>query len=1131
MSMWSEVRRLAVDRHQEVAGATEELVPAGVLLDAAQTATGVTCASRPPGDTLLDGGQACYHRELERIYFSPESGPELANFYIAHEFGHHWLGEVNARCECTDFDMLTPAEPEGSVVGDLGAYSPKERREAQANVFAREFLLPRAKLRRRCSDVRFSAAALAAELGLPVDLVMHQLADATLLPEERPVEAAEEREREPDDSQREAIEAPPGPRQVRAGPGTGKTRTLVGRIAHLLDRGESPGTILALTYSNLSAQDLASRIRRAVGDRATAVWSGTFHAFGLELLRKYGYTIGLPVSPRLLDRTDSLLFLEQLLPQLRLHIYLDLHEPARALKSILGAIGRAKDELCTPDQYEKYAQDMIKAAGDDNEAQVKADRALEVARVYAVYEQALRDHGYVDFGDLVARAVELLRAHADIRDEVRAERRHVLVDEYQDMNRASGLFVREIVTPGQGPWVVGDVRQAIYRFRGASPLNMSRFEADFLGAKVTDLTTNYRSGGNIVRAFESFGRTMSAAALAPSGSLRPHRGDGEGVVAYDVATSRECEAEGIARKIFERRESGVPFRDQVVLARSHSTLARLARHLERAGVPCLYFGDFFEREEVRDLLALLSVVSEPKGTGLLRVSQLQHYAVPVDDIAKVVVWRRDRKVTMLAALRRDDDIEGLSDAGRAGLRRLAADTAHSTWPMSPHQFLIGYLFGSGDHARTCLSGEMVRDQQRRLAVYQLLQFAFAFKPPEGKDPKRAFLDHVRRLEILDEEKQLRQLPAAAGDIDAVRLMTIHASKGLEFPVVYISNLAKGQFPMSGRYEPCPPPEGMIPSDVLMTSDAEEDSLFFVGMSRARDTLHLCRSSTTPRSNAPNGRASATPSRFLNAVAAHLPIPVESSPTWNDPGAPPPGHPRLAAPKASGEWSYRAIETYDECPRRYYYDHVLALGGSENEGPYLQFQSALHATLAWLRSTPSAAERKTGITTRFQNDWNTFGPRGHAFEGFYREIAEQMLHNAVAVMDGQSLPVELSARLPQTGVLVSCRADHIQLTEAGVVIQRLKAGRLSKIEKEKPRYTLWKAAVVQQHDGQVYFQHVSLHTLERRQAEVDRKKLNTSLAVIEDTVRKINAGGFEPDPGESCPTCPYYFVCPSGGATA
>lgn len=1125
MSDWKEVRRLAAARHADLFGTTDELVPAAVLLDAAERATGVTRHSRPKGDALLDGGEACYHSEKKKIYYSREPAQPLAHFYVAHEYGHHWLGAVVARCDCNDLDMLTAAEPAPSVVGDADAYSPKERSEAQANVFAREFLVPREKLRRRCERGQFDAGALATELGVPVDLVLHQMTDVALLPEEHG--GAEETRAsdadEPDASQRTAIEAGDGPRQVRAGPGTGKTRTLVGRVVHLLRvRNVSAGSILALTYSNLSAQDLAARIRAAVGDKATAVWSGTFHAFGLELLRKNGHVLGWSGPPKLLDRTDSLMFLEQLLPQLPLNHYLDLYEPARALKDILGAIGRAKDELVTPERYAELARAMLESASDP-ESITKAERAVEVANVYGVYERELRAQGRVDFGDLVARPVELLRAHSDIRDAVRDQYRHILVDEYQDMNRASAHFLKELVTPGAGPWVVGDVRQAIYRFRGASPLNMSRFEQDFPGAAVTDLTVNYRSGGRIVRAFEAFGQKMAASPLAPQSGLTAHRGDANGHVLYDVAASREAEAEGIAQAIMKRQSEDVPFRHQVVLARSHTTLARLAGHLERSGVPCLYFGDFFERPEVRDLLSLLSVVSEKRGVGLLRVAQMPQYAVPPADIIKIVAWRHEQKISMLSALRRADEICALTDGARAGIRRLVADTNHWSWTISPHRFLTEYLFGSGDHVRLLLAGDTVQDKQRRLAVYQLLQFAFAFKPPEKEDPKHAFLYHVRRLGILDEEKQLRQLPAAAGDIDAVRLMTVHASKGLEFPVVHLVSLAKTIFPLGNRYDPCPPPTGMIAADDLMTAAAEEESLFFVGMSRAKTVLHLSRSET-------NGAVKRGPSSFLEHVAAHLPKSYDAPAGWKNAGIRPGAYPQLAAAAVTGAWTYYAIETYDECPRRYYYDHALALNARDEEGPYLQFQSALHASLAWLRSVPRAAERNAGIRSQFERDWSEHGPQGHAFEPFYRGVADKMITNALAMMDGQALPVDRTVTLPETGAVVNCRADHIEATSAGVVIRRLKTSRLAKNETEKLRYALWQSAVAKEHPEQeIVFEHVSLLTNERRQSKVETKKLAKSLTVIENVVRAVATGAFDPKESDDCPTCAYYFVCPSHGA--
>ena len=1121
MSTWGEVRQLAWQRHQELAGPGDALAPAAQLIDAAAAATRLTLIPVPLGDVLLNGAEAAYDHERREIYYAEETAEPVARFHVAHEFAHHWLDEAGAACAACDLDATAPSEPDDALGGEVGAYSPKERAEALANVYAREFLVPREKLRRRCLGGDFVAETIAAELGVPVDLVMHQLADALLLPEAAP-EPPRRPEAEPDDSQREAIECGPGPRLVRAGPGSGKTRTLVGRVARLISRGEDPSSILALTYSNLSAQDLASRIRAAVGERATAVWSGTFHAYGLELLRKYGAAIGYTRPPKLLDRTDSLMLLEELLPRLGLQHYLNLIDPVLPLKSLLGAIGRAKDELVSPDRYAELARAMRDAAttGDAEEA---ADKAIEVARVYAVYDLTLRDRGLVDFGDLVALPAAMLRDDEETRDAVRAERAHVLVDEYQDMNYASSQLLKQIVTPGRGPWVVGDVRQAIYRFRGASPLNMTRFFTDFPGAAPTDLSVNYRSGGVIVRAFETFGRQMVAGKASPQKALTPHRGEHTGAITYDIAATREAEAVGIAERIQAHVAAGGRYADHTVLARSHITLVRLVRHFERCNIPCLYFGDFFERTEVQDLLALLSLVAEPHGPALMHVAQFPQYGVSHDDLAAVFAWRRTQKLSALDALRRLDEIGGVSADGRARFARLLADVSFADWPIHAHRFLSQYLFGRTEPLRRLLADRTVGGQQRLLAVYQLLQFAFAFKPPKGADPKRAFLDHVRRLEVLDEEKQLRQLPAAARDINAVRLMTAHASKGLEFPVVHVASLGKGQFPMKKQGESCPPPAGMILADNLMTKDAEEESLFFVAMSRAKDHLHLSRTKK-------NGGVGVTPSPFLDPIAGHLGGPVDGSARWVDAGPGDAPHPRLAAGPSRATWAAHELEAYERCPRQFYYEFVLGLPGTDERSVYLRFVSAIRGSISWMRSVPAADLRRAGVAARFETDWSANWPAEDPLAPLYRPIAWQMVEHAVDAMDGDSMPHERTVRLPDSGTVVSCNADGIHRTANGPVVLRLKSGRLAKRgEKAKTKFDLVQTAVCAD-DGveSVTLTHVSLMTGDRESKNTTREKLAQTLKELEVIVQAVANGEFDPAPArdDECPTCPYFFVCPS-----
>lgn len=1123
MSSWAEVRRIARHRHDELANGVESLVSSEVLLASAQEATGIKVVGRPAGDALLDGAEAAYDRDRKRIYFSRETPAAVSRFHIAHEFAHHWLDQFGAACSNADLELFVPSEPEISPVGDQDSYSPKERAEAQANLFAREFLLPRHKLSQRCADGIPDAEGIAAEIALPVDLVMQQLADALLLPPERENEESIKKEAAPDKSQNEAITASDEPRQVRAGPGTGKTRTLVGRIAHLIKtRGEDPASIVALTYSNLAARDLASRIRVEIGEKATAVWSGTFHAYGLELLRKYRNALGFGSEPRLLDRTDTLMLLEELLPQLELNHYLDLREPMLKLRSLLGAISRAKDEFVSPDGYLNAALAMADDA-DDDESVLAADRAIEVARIFATYETAIRQRDCVDFGDLVVLPIKLLRENPEIRTDVQNEKRHVLVDEYQDMNRASGLLLKELCVEGRGPWVVGDVRQSIYRFRGASPLNMSRFADEFSGAKSTDLAVNYRSGGKIVRLFETFGKRMSVGASVSNLSLKAHRGDDEGTIKYDVATTREAEAQGIAQQILSRKKNGVSFSDHVVLARSHTILARLAKELEGAGVPCLYFGDFFERSEIRDLLSLLSLVSERKGVGLLRVAQFPAYRIPPADIQLIFQWRAQSNVSMLVAVRSVDQIQQLSDAGREGLRALVRDIQDVEWKLNPHRFLMSFLLRRSRYLQVLLADHSVSGQQQRLAIYQLLQFAFTYRAAKKEDPKRAFLSHVRRLEILDEEKQLRQLPAAAGDIDAVRLMTVHASKGLEFPCVHLISLTATQFPAPGRHEPCPLPPGLVSDDALMSRNAEEDSLFFVAVSRAKDTLHLSRAKT-------NGKRNTNPSRLLEAVESHLPQRLDVTPRWKSPGLPDPTWPQLVGKPPRDEWTAREIESFVDCPRRYYYDHSLELGGTDSASPFLKFQSALHASLSWLRNTSSIEERKSGLENQFKEDWNKFGPSDHPFEPLYRRMAEVMIQTAHRLMEGESLAVERSLELSKNGVKVSCRADHVERTPAGIVIRRLKAGRLAKSEEAKIRHALLRLAIQDDHpDESIFFEHVSLLDGERRSAPDKSLKVDEHIQSCLDAIDGAQEGRFDPKPSQSCPSCPYFFICPSHGA--
>jgi hypothetical protein len=309
----------------------------------------------------------------------------------------------------------------------------------------------------------------------------------------------------------------------------------------------------------------------------------------------------------------------------------------------------------------------------------------------------------------------------------------------------------------------------------------------------------------------------------------------------------------------------------------------------------------------------------------------------------------------------------------------------------------------------------------------------------------------------------------------------------------------------------------------MSREAEEESLFFVAMSRAEKALHISRAVNY------GGWSNVSPSPFLDRIASHLSKSPDAAPKWINEGKVEPSHPTLEPPAGRESWPARALETYLDCPLRFYYAEVVQLGGSETATPFLRFQSALHASIGWLRETSSLEERQTGMSARLAEDWEQIGPQGHAFENIYRAAAEKMLATAMRLMDGASLPTEVTLTIGGD-VIVTCRADHIASSTEGILVRRFKAGRLAKKETMKARYAIMQAALRRQNLGMsVKFEHVSLLSGERRETTISPNKLAAEISKLERAFTDINAGRFNPVPNDfKCPRCPYYFICPSHG---
>jgi superfamily I DNA/RNA helicase len=1131
MNHWDAIRIRARQKHATLYAATGHDPSAAAILSAASTSTQFRRIGVPANDTLLYGAQATLHSGV--VWFNKDVEPWRALFNQAHEYAHLWLHGRGACCTESDIDLGASEDKLQMGAQRVDGYSPHERMELEANVFAREFLLPGGLLRRWYLDEGLSAADIAEKVGMREGLVFHQLCRAILGTElTAPTEPAEDltSDLSLDDSQKKAAFAKSGPVLVDAGPGTGKTRALGARVAYLLtERKVPPEKILALTYTNKAAEEMRMRVALVEPEKARRVWMGTFHSFGLELLRKYGRHIGISKTPKVIDDLDAQLLLERSLAKLRLHHYRDLVDPPRYLRDILSAISLAKDYLVTPADYRKLAEDMLNAATQKEEIET-AEKAIEVARVYEVYQGMLEKRDLLDYGDLIFRSLVLLRSSDDIRSKVRGHYEHILVDEYQDVNTVGRLLLIEVAGYGKGLWVVGDARQAIYRFRGAAPINMDSFMTDFLGARVLPLKTNYRSEQVVVSAISKCSSRMSIETRDSFNSWKSHLGEGSGRVQLTVVDNAVAEAKELANEIKRQKSSGTSYGKQAVLCRRHDELAELGVALEREDVPVLYLGDFFERPVVRDLLSLLSLGCEGHGRALVRVAKFEEYQIPLSDVRELLALAREQKVYFPQALRLAEDAENISAVGRQKLLLLASHLEQLKCYNSPAwSVLMRYLFNVSNYLRPLITKETVDSLQKRLAIYQFLRFAFEMRDrfdEEGTDSKRTFLDYVRRLSSNSEEKQLRQAPHWANDIDAVRMLTVHASKGLEFDAVYLPGLVNGRFPLRRMFDPCPPPLGLIPDIMLNWKDEEEECLLFVALSRARNSIFLSHAreyagKTRSASSLLGLIRSSLSQSTRNLIAAtrrtHGPEPATFPP-----------------PNSLQVFSERDLEIYLECPRKYYYEVELRLGGRRSDNAYAKSHLCVHRVWQWIEE-----ELKEGraigppeVINFFEQEWARVGPNAHPYTEDYKEEALSMIFRT------------LDRRLQSRGIMlrprwivgltygrVALNPDFVERTEGdfgtSLLIERLRIGRAPKSDPDDDIYALYKIAADQSHpDAEHQIQVLYMSDGEVKKVQLNPHQLTSRIKKYDDAMADILQGKYHPRTNKRCPRCAEYFICPA-----
>jgi DNA helicase-2/ATP-dependent DNA helicase PcrA len=657
--------------------------------------------------------------------------------------------------------------------------------------------------------------------------------------------------------QRAAVTHAGGPLLIVAGAGSGKTRVLTHRIAYLLaEREVAPGEILAITFTNKAAGEMAARVAALVGDRrARAMWVMTFHSACVRILRREAVRFGYPSSFSIYDSADS----QRLMALVCRELELDARQYPP--KSMAAQVSNLKNELV---DYESFA------------SAARGAREKALAEAYSEYQRRLVAAGAMDFDDLIMVTVNLFQAFPAVAQAYRRRFRHVLVDEYQDTNHAQYVLVRELVSGG-GPLfspaktdaadtpgapgsadapapselcVVGDADQSIYAFRGATIRNITEFEQDYPQATVILLEQNYRSTQNILAAANA---VVSRNPGRKPKNLWSAAGDGPPITGY-VADNEHDEAAFVAEEVDRLSDEGLATPGQAAVFYRTNAQSRVFEEVFiRVGLPYRVVGGvrFYERREVRDLLAYLRLIANPADeVSLRRVLNVPKRGIGERAEEYVASYASRERITFAAALRVPGDVPGLaarSASAIAGFNTLVGELREQAASGGPVAELVEAVLDSTGLQASLENSEDLQDATRVENLQEMVSVAREF---DGSTPDGTLADFLERVALVADADQIPDGEEHGG---MVTLMTLHTAKGLEFPVVFLTGMEEEVFPHARALT--------NPREL-----EEERRLAYVGITRAEERLFLTRAASRNWYGRP---AFHTPSRFLSEIPSSL----------------------------------------------------------------------------------------------------------------------------------------------------------------------------------------------------------------------------------------------------------------------
>lgn len=718
--------------------------------------------------------------------------------------------------------------------------------------------------------------------------------------------------------QKEAVCHGEGPVLIVAGAGTGKTTVITSRLAYLIRQKQAkPEEVLAVTFTEKTAEEMEERVDKLLPYGYLDLWVSTFHALARRILEEHGLEIGLPIDFKLLDETAGWLLMRQNLEKFNLDYYRPLANPTSFIRALINHFSRCKDQAIYPEDYLKYAQ---KLKGEEKQ------KINEVARAYQAYQNLLLENNFLDFGDLINYCLKLFEKRPEILKEYQKKFKYILVDEFQDTNWNQYQLIKLLATPKNNLMVVADDDQAIYRFRGASFGNIVQFRKDFPLAKQIVLIENYRSSQNILDLAYQFIQQNNPRRLEVIEKINKKlmaAKEKSGQIEHLHLKTQQQQIQAVINKIVEliKKDKQAGFNDFAVLTRTNKDANIFSLALERAGLPYQFMArcGLYSKPVILDIIAYFKLLDNyHESASVYRLLNLPFLKITPDDLARITQYSHKKALSLYQALQELNLIAEISPAAMETINwilNLIKKHSELASRKNTGEVFVAFLHHSGYL-------EFLAKEDKPEPLKHLNQFYDKIKTFEENNLDGRLRNFMAQLELeLESGEQGKLTFDAETGPEMIRVMTVHAAKGLGFKYVFLVDLVDKKFPSTDRRELIEIPAALI-KDIIPEGDVhleEERRLFYVAMTRAKNGLFFASADDY------GGVQKKKLSRFLIELGYQKPtkqakISLAVADTIN----------KEPLPKASqnkkealpSHFSFTQLRAFSVCPYQYRFAHLL-----------------------------------------------------------------------------------------------------------------------------------------------------------------------------------------------------------------